>query len=305
MDGSEGTGRHRRPRDTSRRTGASRCAGRAVSSRIDAELLALFIAAGSAYKAGPKRTAAEKRSLPRARLPPDEYVWRNDTLRLMFPGRRHSVWLSWTQDVSSRRFAKYFVNLEEPFRRTPLGFDTADHTLDVEVTPHLRWNWRDAGELAEHVKHGFYTPALAREVWNEGKTCHRRDRAAHASLSEGLERLGARHPLGNPPSAGRVEFSTASALGSASPGPTESSALSAPSASARRQRSSAAHRRVQDAAKAVLRELAEYIRAQRHRSSRSRHRDDVARTTRHRRNLVARLSCAVARLGSCFVRLGS
>ena len=135
----------------------------------DAELLALFIAAGSPYKAGPKRTAAEKRSLPRAMLPPDEYVWRNDTLRLMFPGRRHSVWLSWTHDGSSRRFAKYFVNLEEPFRRTVLGFDTADHTLDVEVTPDLRWNWRDTGELAEHVKQGFYTPALEREVWNEGR----------------------------------------------------------------------------------------------------------------------------------------
>jgi hypothetical protein len=39
-------------------------------------LLALFIAAGSGYKAGPKRTAAEKLSMPRAALPPDEYVWR-------------------------------------------------------------------------------------------------------------------------------------------------------------------------------------------------------------------------------------
>ena len=59
------------------------------------ELLALFIAAGSAYKAGPKRTAQAKRTAPRLDTPPDEYVWRNDTLRLMLPGQRHSVSLSW------------------------------------------------------------------------------------------------------------------------------------------------------------------------------------------------------------------
>src|SRR5690349_23412838 len=94
------------------------------------ELLALFIAAGSVYKAGPKRSAAEKRSGARARVPPHEYVWRNDTLRLMFPGKHHSVSLFW-----SHSFLKYFVNMEEPFRRTPIGFDTQDHTLDVNVTP--------------------------------------------------------------------------------------------------------------------------------------------------------------------------
>lgn len=59
--------------------------------RDDAELLALFIAAGSKYKAGPKRTAAEKRARPSPPVPPDEYLWRADTLRLMFPGRCHAV----------------------------------------------------------------------------------------------------------------------------------------------------------------------------------------------------------------------
>ena len=62
------------------------------------ELLALFIAAGSAYKAGPKRTAHAKRTEPRLDTPPDAYVWRNDTLRLMLPGQGHSVSLSWGRD---------------------------------------------------------------------------------------------------------------------------------------------------------------------------------------------------------------
>ena len=81
------------------------------------ELLALFIAAGSPYKAGPKRTAQAKRTAPRLDTPPDDYVWRNDTLRLMLPGERHSVSLSWSRDAGHRRLLKYFVNLEEPYRQ--------------------------------------------------------------------------------------------------------------------------------------------------------------------------------------------
>jgi predicted RNA-binding protein associated with RNAse of E/G family len=133
------------------------------------ELLALFIAAGSKYKAAPKRTAEQKLSMPRYPLPPDEYIWRKDTLRLMFPGRQHSVWLSWDSEGAARKFSHYFVNIEEPFRRTSVGFDTADHTLDIEVAHDLTWNWRDTGELDNHVKHGFYTAQLAREAWDEGR----------------------------------------------------------------------------------------------------------------------------------------
>jgi predicted RNA-binding protein associated with RNAse of E/G family len=128
------------------------------------ELLALFIAAGSVYKAGPKRSAAEKRASTRMRVPPHEYVWRNDTLRLMFPGKRHSISLFW----SDASFVRYFVNMEEPFRRTAIGFDTQDHTLDVNVTPELEWSWRDEEELVNHVKEGFYSAELADAVRAEG-----------------------------------------------------------------------------------------------------------------------------------------
>jgi hypothetical protein len=133
------------------------------------DVVALFIAAGTRYKAGPKRSAAEKRRLGRPALPPDEYVWRSDTLRLMFPERSHSVWLFWEGRGDLRRFVRYFVNLEEPFRRTPIGFDTQDHTLDAIVTPDLSWRWRDEDELRNHVTEEFYTPELAEAVWAEGR----------------------------------------------------------------------------------------------------------------------------------------
>lgn len=132
-------------------------------------LLALFIRAGSRYKAGPKRNAAGKLAMKQVPLPPDEYIWRTDTLRLMFPGRQHSVWLFWAEENSARRFSGYYVNLEEPFRRTAIGFDTQDHTLDINVTPELTWSWRDTESFDEHVKHRFYTKSLAGDVWNEAQ----------------------------------------------------------------------------------------------------------------------------------------
>jgi len=140
---------------------------RIVEDRDD--LLALFIAAGSPYKAGPKKSAAEKRRQPRLPLPPDERVWRNDTLRLMLPGRSHSVSMSWGLGAGRFRLLKYFVNMEEPFRRTAVGFDTQDHTLDIEVTPDLAWRWRDEEELTNHVAEGFYTTALATAARAEGE----------------------------------------------------------------------------------------------------------------------------------------
>ena len=63
----------------------------------------------------------------------------------------------------------YFVNMEEPFRLTPVGFDTQDHTLDLEVTPELSWCWRDESELANHVAEGFYTAELAEAARAEGE----------------------------------------------------------------------------------------------------------------------------------------
>jgi len=140
---------------------------RVVADRDD--LVALFIAAGSPYKAGPKQSAAEKRLRPRTGLPPDEYRWRNDTLRLMVPGRSHSVLLSWALEGDTRRLLKYFVNMEEPLRRTAIGFDTQDHTLDIEIGPDLTWHWRDEAELANHVAEGFYTRELAMAVQAEGE----------------------------------------------------------------------------------------------------------------------------------------
>jgi uncharacterized protein len=134
-----------------------------------AEVLALFIARGTVYRNRPKLTAAQKLTGEKAPLPPDADAWRHDTLRLMFPDACHSVWLFWDGAGASRRLLRYFVNLEEPFRRTPAGFDTQDHTLDIVVTPELECRWRDEEDFRDHVALGFYTPELGAAARAEGQ----------------------------------------------------------------------------------------------------------------------------------------
>ncbi len=48
----------------------------------------------------------------------------------------------------------WYVNLEEPLRRTDVGFDTLDHELDVIVELDGSWRWKDEDDLAEAIRRG-------------------------------------------------------------------------------------------------------------------------------------------------------
>ena len=140
----------------------------AVEDRDD--LLALWIPEGATYKQWrlqrPATDAPE--GTPPARTIVDG-AWRRDTLRLMFPGAHHSVWLSWDRTESGRDFHGYYVNLEEPYRRTSIGFDTNDHALDVVVSPDLTWTWKDEDELERRRETGIYHPDFVDSIRAEGE----------------------------------------------------------------------------------------------------------------------------------------
>ena len=133
------------------------------------DLVALFIAANSVCKADPKLAAAQKIAAGKKACPTHDLVWRHDTLRLMFPGASHSVWLFWDGEGESRQLLRYFVNLEAPFRRTAGGFDTQDHTLDIVVTPDLEWHWRDEEDFDDHIALGLHPRELATAARAEGQ----------------------------------------------------------------------------------------------------------------------------------------
>ena len=105
----------------------------------------------------------------RARLPHvmGDSTWTaNHALVIMRPHTAHSVMLFWRE--ADWEFMGWYANLQAPVTRVSVGFDTADHVLDLVITPSLDWSWKDEHEFAEAVRIGRFTPLAAAEIQAEG-----------------------------------------------------------------------------------------------------------------------------------------
>jgi predicted RNA-binding protein associated with RNAse of E/G family len=122
--------------------------------RDDDELVALYIPTGTTFMRWDMSTPGRRELV--------EGQWRRDVLRLMYPGKGYSIWLFW--EGEGRPFTTYYVNFEEPFRRTAVGFDTNDHTLDIMVAPDLSWKWKDREEFDALLANGTFSREFGRSV---------------------------------------------------------------------------------------------------------------------------------------------
>ena len=93
--------------------------------------------------------------------------WDVDTLVLLREGPWHALWVSW---LPSGEHWGWYVNLQRPFRRTALGFETMDLVLDLVVDPDGSWRWKDEDELATWVARGVFEPELAERIRAEGES---------------------------------------------------------------------------------------------------------------------------------------
>jgi hypothetical protein len=80
-------------------------------------------------------------------------------LMLQRPGERYAVWHFW--HGRERAFSGWYVNLQEPFRRTPIGYDTHDLELDVWIPAGGKWSFKDDELLDVRVAEGRFTAAEA------------------------------------------------------------------------------------------------------------------------------------------------
>jgi hypothetical protein len=71
------------------------------------------------------------------------------------PGRGGPVWHFW--DGPERRFAGWYLNLEEPIRRTDAGYDTQDLELDIWIPTGEPWRFKDEELLEERIRDGRFT----------------------------------------------------------------------------------------------------------------------------------------------------
>ena len=98
---------------------------------------------------------------------PHHHVWRiHHVLWLVRPAATHMLGLKWHEDW---RFAGWYVNLQAPLLETPLGYDTTDWALDVEVEPDGTWAWKDEDDFAEAQELGVLGEAAAAAVRAEGE----------------------------------------------------------------------------------------------------------------------------------------
>ena len=99
----------------------------------------------------------------------------SNTLIVCTPGAAHATHLMWGDHGE---FSGWYVNLQEPLRRTALGYDFLDQELDLVVAPDRAWRWKDADHL-EHARDiGLFSAEQVAAIRAEGERVIARIEAA-------------------------------------------------------------------------------------------------------------------------------
>jgi hypothetical protein len=95
------------------------------------------------------------------------HIWHENYVLFVFPPvRAHGLWLFFEPGGT---FRGRYVNLQAPFQRTSIGFDSRDHTLDIWVAADGAYRWKDEDELAVAVDLGHHPSSEAAAFRAEGE----------------------------------------------------------------------------------------------------------------------------------------
>lgn len=94
-------------------------------------------------------------------------AWRgHGVLTLQRPDEAYAVWVFWRGPA--RSFAGWYLNFQAPFRRTPAGYDTLDHEVDIWMPGGgPAWEWKDRELLGTRVAEGRFTEEEAVAIRRE------------------------------------------------------------------------------------------------------------------------------------------
>lgn len=108
-----------------------------------------------------------------------------NALLLARPGEPWSTRVMW--NAATGEHQGFYVNIEEPMRRTRLGFDTMDDELDLVVQPDRRWAWKDEDVFARWVGSGLYDAADVQRIRTAAARAEDMVTAWRAPLCDGWE----------------------------------------------------------------------------------------------------------------------
>lgn len=87
-------------------------------------------------------------------------------LMIQRPQDAYAVWHFWRNP--GRDFVCWYINLQEPFRRTAIGYDTQDLELDLVVYPDGRWQLKDDELMDQRVEDGRWSAERVAEIRAQG-----------------------------------------------------------------------------------------------------------------------------------------
>jgi len=98
-----------------------------------------------------------------------DVTWeRTNVVRFYRSGDPYSLWLAF--DALTWELAWRYINLEDPWLRTAIGFDSRDVYLDLVAGPDGDdWQWKDEDELAWVVEQGRIDAARALQIRGDGE----------------------------------------------------------------------------------------------------------------------------------------
>jgi hypothetical protein len=133
-------------------------------------LLVLFIAKDTHWKVCAPLEGETDLLRCKANLRPwklHDVVWDyGHTVLLTWPGVGHAVHVMWDRQ---QKFVGWYINIQEPLRRTHLGFNFLDQELDVVVSPDLKWRWKDTDHLKRAQAIGLFSAAQVSAIWEEAQ----------------------------------------------------------------------------------------------------------------------------------------
>lgn len=130
--------------------------------RDEPDVLALYLAEGTGF------------AFPDGDWPGGGHPWHgrgawtgHGVLHLQRPGDAYAIFVFW--EGLERRFAGWYVNFQDPFRRTAIGVDTFDHELDIWIADDGSWRWKDEDLLEQSVETGRFTREQVTAIRAEGQ----------------------------------------------------------------------------------------------------------------------------------------
>jgi uncharacterized protein DUF402 len=110
------------------------------------------------------------------------------TLMLQRPDDWYAVWVFWSGP--EREFRGWYLNLQEPFRRTEHGYDTQDLELDIWLPREGGYELKDDEQLEQRRGRPLHTRAGRRDAGGS-RAVDRGDREERPLVAGRVARMGA------------------------------------------------------------------------------------------------------------------